>query len=483
MSAVLACLMTSLPVILCAATVADNDESVTYFITEELPIGSVIGNVVVDFGLERRYDVTTWRYEFLTQPSGGYLRLDEDSWDVVVAGRIDRESLCADVRRCLLYYTVAVRPLPVFRLLGIEVEVLDVNDQTPTFSGGHLPRHVTENAEVGSRLVVATVRDGDVGVNGLRRYDTSTDCAAFDPRPAARPLAGGAVELRLRLERPLDRETQSRCSVVIWAADGGTPANTASTRVDIVVDDVNDNAPVFDADSYEVWIPEDLPVGTCFVSVSASDRDDGLNAMVTYRFDTQHWNDIHHSSEARLPFRIDTESGTICLKDELDFEIQSVFLLPLLAQDGGAESVSGRSTLTVYVEDINDNAPIIFVEVISGSSTDIEVEENNEEGGLTLALITVADLDSGRNGRVVCSLNDTVTFRLVEIYHGQLHIATVSALDREENDFYSLAIRCHDLGSPPLSSSSIVAVRSVVISLRINSILVQRFTSIVFTTG
>ena len=101
------------------------------------------------------------------------------------------------------------------------------------------------------------------------------------------------------------------------------------------------------------------------------------------------------------------------------------------------------------------------MEVISGSATDVEVEENSDEGGLTLALVTVIDLDSGRNGRVVCGLNETSKFQLVEMYRGQFHIVTVSALDREERDRYSLIIHCRDLGVPSLSSSAVVSVRLV----------------------
>lgn len=458
---VFACMMTSLLAVVSGAALGD--ESVTYFVTEELPVGSVVGNVVIDFALEQLYSVSTLSsvsFEFLTEPPGGYLKLENGSWNMVVAERIDRESLCAEVRRCLLYYTVAMRPLEVFRLFGVEVEVLDANDHSPTFSG-QLPRHVTENADVGSVLAVATVRDGDIGVNSLDRYETTTDCTGFDPRPMPRRLVSGEIELQLRLEGRLDRETQSRCTLVIRAMDGGSPPKTGSTRVDIIIDDVNDNAPSFDADSYEVWIPEDLAVGTCFITVSASDNDDGLNAMLTYSLDVLDWNEIHHSSDASLPFQIDADSGVICLTEEVDFESQSVYLLPLSAQDKGAESLSGRSILTVYVKDVNDNAPTIVVEVISGSATDIEVEENNEEGGLTLALITVVDLDLDRNGRVVCSLNETSTFQLVEIYHGQFHIVAVSTLDREERDHYSLAILCRDLGSPSLSSSSVVSIRLV----------------------
>jgi len=116
--------MTSLLAVVSGATV--DDESVTYFVKEELPVGTVVGNVVVDFALEQRYDASTLsriNFEFLRQPSGGYLRLENASWDMVVAGRIDREALCRNDRRCLLQWTVAVRPLQLFRLVTYSLAV------------------------------------------------------------------------------------------------------------------------------------------------------------------------------------------------------------------------------------------------------------------------------------------------------------------------------------------------------------------------
>ena len=203
--------------------------------------------------------------------------------------------------------------------------------------------------------------------------------------------------------------------------------------------------------------------GACFVTVSASDRDDGLNALVTYGVD---WNDVGRPSadDARRLFAIDADSGAICLNDELDFEESpSAYVLPLVARDAGAESLSGRTTLTVNVDDVNDNRPSIVVDVVSGSAGGgIEVAENGD-GGLSLALVTVFDADSGRNGRVACALNTTSSsFQLVEIYDRQFHVAAVAPLDREETDSYALAIHCRDLGEPALSTSAVVTVRSVV---------------------
>jgi len=115
MSLLLASLVTSLAVSGASSAAVDH---VTYFVDEELPVGSVVGNVMADFNVRRRYDpstLATVSFELLTQPTGGYLALDTDGWDVVVARTMDRESLCVDDERCLLQYIVAVRPLHLFR--------------------------------------------------------------------------------------------------------------------------------------------------------------------------------------------------------------------------------------------------------------------------------------------------------------------------------------------------------------------------------
>lgn len=58
------------------------------------------------------------------------------------------------------------------------------------------------------------------------------------------------------------------------ATDGGSPSRSASASVVVVVQDVNDNDPVFTPPQYEVELAEDEPPGTPVVTVTASDADE-----------------------------------------------------------------------------------------------------------------------------------------------------------------------------------------------------------------
>ncbi len=54
--------------------------------------------------------------------------------------------------------------------------------------------------------------------------------------------------------------------------------------MDIVITDVNDNAPVFSQSVYSADIAVDMSVGSTVVTVSATDADAGINARISYAF-------------------------------------------------------------------------------------------------------------------------------------------------------------------------------------------------------
>ena len=62
--------------------------------------------------------------------------------------------------------------------------------------------------------------------------------------------------------------------IQVTATDGGTPARSATASVVVVVQDVNDNDPVFSPAQYDVELAEDEPPGTPVVTVTATDADE-----------------------------------------------------------------------------------------------------------------------------------------------------------------------------------------------------------------
>ena len=85
--------------------------------------------------------------------------------------------------------------------------------------------------------------------------------------------------------KPLDRETTASYTLYITATDKGTSPRSGATSIHVTVTDLNDNDPVFDASVYTESIPENTPINSSILMVSAGDRDEGVNGNITYTLD------------------------------------------------------------------------------------------------------------------------------------------------------------------------------------------------------
>ncbi|XP_057694792.1 protocadherin Fat 3a isoform X5 [Corythoichthys intestinalis] len=121
-------------------------------------------------------------------------------------------------------------------------------------------------------------------------------------------------------------------------------------KVQISIEDANDNTPTFTQSSYTVFVNESVPVGTTVLTVSAVDVDKGENGYITYSI----------SSIVTLPFKINQFSGVISTTKELDFESSSEsFVFVVRASDWGSPyRRESEVNVTVQLENINDNQPL-----------------------------------------------------------------------------------------------------------------------------
>ncbi|XP_075571767.1 protocadherin gamma-A10-like [Pelecanus crispus] len=409
-----------------------------YSVPEEMPKGSFVGDVAKDLGLE----LPALRHggvRILDRGRTQYFTLHGRTGHLVTAERIDREQLCRLVENCVLRCEVIVEG--EMKVYGIEVEITDINDNAPSFKEIVLEEAISETTAPGSRFPLAEAHDPDVGSNSLQSYELSGD-EHFSLAVQAGP--SGDERPELVVAKALDREEAAFHELVLRASDGGEPARTGTARIRVAVLDANDNAPVFSQAEYAVRVPEDVPVGSALVTLTATDADDGLNGDVKYSLKKV-------SDMASEIFQLDSETGAITLLRSLDFEEGDSYELEVQARDGGGLSDTAKVSITVT--DVNDNAPEVTV------SSSVSAISEDAPAGTVVALLHVQDRDSGANGEVRCSIAERLPFRLEKSFEDYYRVVTARELDREEVAEYNVTVRAADGGSPALWSSAVLALR------------------------
>ncbi|KAK1343380.1 hypothetical protein QTO34_016160 [Cnephaeus nilssonii] len=349
---------------------------------EEAKHGTFVGRIAQDLGLELAELVPAPVPGGVQRPRGP-LEVNLQNGILFVNSRIDREELCGRSLECSIHLEVVVeRPLQVFH---VEVAVKDINDNPPCSPLSYSDYFMLD-------------------VNSKNEENK---------------------QLELVLRKSVDREETPKHNLLLTATDGGKPELTGSVQVLVTVMDVNDNAPSFQQSEYEVRIFENSDNGTVVIRLNASDPDEGTNREVSYSFNS------FVPPMVIDQFSIDSKSGEIKIRKNLDFEKVSFFKIRIDATDRGHPPMAGHCTVLVKVLDINDNAPQISLTLMS-----LPVSEDAPLGTV-IALISVSDLDSGVNGHVTCTLSPHAPFKLVSTFKNYYSLVLDSALDRESVSGYA----------------------------------------------
>uniref|UniRef100_A0A3P9JQP8 Cadherin domain-containing protein n=1 Tax=Oryzias latipes TaxID=8090 RepID=A0A3P9JQP8_ORYLA len=286
---------------------------------------------------------------------------------------------------------------------------------------------------MGARFMIEEAHDADVGENSVQRYNLQKNDHFI--------LAANGNNIELVLDKELDREKQKEMDLLLTAVDGGSPQKSGTVVIHITVLDANDNAPVFSQAVYEASLPENSPLDTVVVTVSATDADEGVNGDVSYEFG-------HVTEEVMKTFSIDVKVGEILVKGAIDYESTTSFEIRVKARDGLGLSSYGK--VIISITDMNDNAPIISLKTLSNSIPE------NAPPGTEVGIINVQDRDSDTNGQVRCSIQANAPFKLVPSIKNYYSVVSTGQLDRELVSDYNITISATDEGSPPLSSSKTV---------------------------
>ncbi|XP_032411705.1 protocadherin gamma-A10-like [Xiphophorus hellerii] len=403
----------------------------SYSFPEEMKRGSVIGNIAKDLGLQTGA-LSTRRARIDTEESDKrYCDINLKSGELIVAERIDREELCGEKASCILKQELVLEnPLELHR---ISLNVQDVNDNSPQFDEELTNLEIHELAVRGTRFVIEEAHDADVGQNSVQQYSLEKNENFI--------LAANGNTVELVLDKELDREKQKEINLLLTALDGGSPQRSGTVVIHVTVLDANDNAPVFSQAVYKASLPENSPIGTLVITVSATDADEGVNGDVTYDF-------AHINEDVKKKFTIDRKVGEICVIDTVDYEVTTSYEIRVKAKDGLGKSSYAK--VIISITDVNDNAPVFSLKSLTNPIPE------DTPAGTEVGIINVQDRDSENNRQVRCSIQQNVPFKLVPSIKNYYSLVTTGQLDRELVSDYNITITATDEGSPPLSSSKTI---------------------------
>nr|XP_046262623.1 protocadherin beta-15-like [Scatophagus argus] len=409
---------------------------VSYSIPEEMKRGSVIGNLAKDLGVDLgRLSARKARID-TEDNSVKYCGVNLNTGDLIVQERIDREGLCAKKASCVVKQELVLEnPLELHR---ISIRVQDINDNSPQFKEESLKLEIRESADKGARFLLGEAHDGDIGENAVQGYSLQqNDYFKLN----VNTKAGGRKYGELVLDKELDREDNKEITLLLTAFDGGSPQRSGTVVIHVTVLDANDNVPVFSQAVYKASLPENSPLDTLVITVSATDADEGVNGEVIYGFD-------HVSDENNNVFSLDSKSGEVRVVGGIDFEKVSSYEMQISAKDG--LGLVSYATLIIEITDVNDNAPVIQLKSLANPIPE------NVSPGTEVGIINVQDRDSENNRQVRCSIQQNVPFKLVPSIKNYYSLVSTGQLDREVVSDYNITISATDEGSPPLSSSKTV---------------------------
>ncbi|XP_068963505.1 protocadherin beta-2-like [Petaurus breviceps papuanus] len=407
-----------------------------FSVVEEMERGSFVGNVGKALGLEVG-GLSNRRGRVSFKGNKDFLQLNHRTGDLLMRERLDREELCGSTEPCVLPFQILLEN--PFQIVPAELRVQDINDHSPLFLEAEMLLKIPESTSPGTVFLLDNARDLDTGNNSLQNYTISPN-SLFHIQ--IRDSGEGRRYPELVLDKTLDREEQSEVILTLTAVDAGVPPRSGTARVRVLIVDINDNAPVFTQSQYEARVPENSSIGTKVVTVSATDLDTGNYGEISYTF-------LYPSENIRKTFHLKEKLGEVSLKDNMDFESTQSYIINIQATDGGG--LSGECTVIVQVIDMNDNPPELTM-----SSLTSPIPENSPE--TVVAVFRVSDLDSGENGKMVCSIQDDLPFALKPSIENFYTLLTEGSLDRESRAEYNVTITVTDLGSPRLKSEHNITV-------------------------
>ncbi|XP_066522855.1 protocadherin Fat 3a isoform X2 [Hoplias malabaricus] len=407
----------------------------SFTVLEDTSIGSMIGAVHIQTPLGQASLPVSFSAvigQSAVANSDAIFVVDKDSGMIKLDKPLDRE------RTPIFHFKVAAilqqGLVDAVSAVDVEVKVLDVNDNKPSFESEAYEAAVSEGVPAGTRVLQVRAMDPDFAANGQVTYSLAPPGLLGSGSESMDEGSFFMIDSSsgwISTLKGLDHEHSPAHSLVVWAYDLGDPASlSASTTVTIAVGDSNDNMPEFLQPRYFGSVRESDAPGEVVAVLNTRDDDSSPgNRQVSYHITGGNRGGVFALGLVQSEWKL-------YVKRPLDREEQERYIINVTATDGLHVAMA---TVDVTVLDTNDNSPVCDPAVYSASiSEDVPV-------GKTILRVKATDADAGSNAQIRYTLSGPGAEDFsIHTYTGELKTAV--ALDREKVALYSLVARAMDGG-------------------------------------
>ena len=343
-------------------------------------------------------------------------------------------------------FTVSVTYIGAYNITDnatVTVTVTNLNDnliEVISFD----PINVTEGAPSGGVVGQVVARDNDT--------DSNLEYFLISP---SNVLSINQTTGVILLAKMIDRETLQTPIPCSPAIVGANCYNITATVRDItsgqsvvhlsvlMVTDIDDEPPVFSANTYTATISENTPVNTIVkLNITATDPD--LSALLSFSLDP-----------SIVDFSIASNTGQLSVAGQLDYEKKpNTYTFDVTVTDTNGNSAD--ATVIIYITDYNDNTPVFDQDVYTA-----DAEEGTSMGGVFVVIVTANDADSLPNAMITYSITSGNNDSIFAINPLNGIITVVGTINYKQHSSHTLVIVAVDSGNPQLSNMTTVEITIV----------------------
>ncbi|GAB1604068.1 protocadherin beta-13-like [Argonauta hians] len=426
----------------------------TYHIEEERSPGTYVADIAADSKLLDNVKPSDQQLITFSQ----FKRKVAQLFNITKTGKLytaqtlDAEDLCTFNKECSRTMKVIIKKVESFtKILKVKVIIEDVNDHHPAFPEKQITLHFEEGDGRGMKKPIPNAIDKDISYeNSFVDYKLKRSDDTFSLSVSKRP--DGISSLKLVLKEKLDREIKESYHLEVIAKDGGSPSKQSILNVEIIVDDENDNPPIFSQPLYNISIRTMHDKTKPILTLSVTDKDIGSNSEVSFHFSPK------TSDLAMKSFELKEKTGEIFLSGISRLNEKLSFELFIEARDRGSPPLNSIATVLVNVINQHNNPPSIDIDYVSSINDNTATISEKIKVGSFIAYVMVTDNDVGQNGQVSCDIKHD-TFKLQSMGSKEYKIILNKPVDRETQGHYNIPVSCQDKGLPPLKSVKTLSIQ------------------------